>query len=858
MHYHLYNYGKQNEKELSKILEGALQKCNLNFKTYLDKMYYCTTCGYEITLLFLSKMYNVDIIVIRPDFVWLSRAVAPITCGIVLVQDSSGSFLGTKTKNPVYIGLVPKISLPDPNVIRGKLHELTQQSTPIRPMEQNHKAFRKFGGGLSPIVEKTDRKSLPNKEVVARQDRLGEQSSSSSSASTSILRCKIQEFEETNLSQTTDGKEDENELTTTYDPNEISAEDGQRNDIETSHDQEQTETSVTKEESEEMSETLDVGETDRSTLDENNSKEDNETSTITGEDDKMVTADVIGYNDDNVQKENNAVGQNNEDDIDGEDQNEIERTTKQSNDLGQTNETDNTDEKQNDVDDAKIISKVNKSASELQTSNVNTRSNEKGDNSDDIIPSASMTDSNIEIGKPEERNLCAGNKIVETTGTDATDITVNEQKKDDGKHAEKHRLGMGGPAFMRRTLKVKMQDISIDSDKSVPTAVTENLKEGNKSVMRKLMCTKCPEMFFTTKGYQRHLFKDHKIRCFDKHPPQVIEKMVMTFSEETYEMNYRVVKTKNPDTNKNIIEDSDQTCTETDMAQEAHGMNELAGNLNVQSMQNDESNEGIDISSDGKLSKQGKRRRRKGSKSQLTRRKKRTVSATVQKKDSASLEKLKAAMYKAYSISQDKPTVKCLGCDTYFFAVDGMRTHFKNAHTNLNYEEVAANNESKRDETFNNESQVETENDGSHDIERATLPHLEETEQSELPDIVPPTQNITHGRKRTRNDTDSNLLNKKRSKQSPSAPKTRGQDHYDTVKDNYVGTKIISEAKVGKKISEVSDETNAISTHVTRSQTTSTHGYDENVPHQSIAKSSTKTSKPVGFMQSCPRWLPLV
>ena len=163
------------KKELSKVLDVALRKRTLNFKTYLDKMYYCTTCGYEITLLLLSKMYNVDIVVIRPDFVWLSRAVAPITCGLVLVQDSSGSFLGTKTKNPVYIGLVPKIALPDPNVIRSKLHQLTQQSTPIRPMQQHNKAFRKFGGGLSPILDKSDRKSLPNKEVVVRQDQIDEQ-----------------------------------------------------------------------------------------------------------------------------------------------------------------------------------------------------------------------------------------------------------------------------------------------------------------------------------------------------------------------------------------------------------------------------------------------------------------------------------------------------------------------------------------------------------------------------------------------------------------------------------------------------------------------------------------------------------
>ena len=115
-------------------------------------------------------MYIVDIVAIRPYFVWLSRAVAPITCGIVLVQDSSGNFLGTKTKNLVYIGLAPKISLPDPNVIRSKLHEITKQSTPNRPMERSNEAFRKFGGGLSLIVENSDRKSLANKAVVVRQN----------------------------------------------------------------------------------------------------------------------------------------------------------------------------------------------------------------------------------------------------------------------------------------------------------------------------------------------------------------------------------------------------------------------------------------------------------------------------------------------------------------------------------------------------------------------------------------------------------------------------------------------------------------------------------------------------------------
>ena len=88
----------------------------------------------------------------------------------------------------MYIGLVPKISLPDLNVIRSKLHEIRHQSTPNRPIRSQNEAFRQFGGGISPIVEMGSRKSQTNKEVVARQNLLGEDSSSSTSASTSLLR----------------------------------------------------------------------------------------------------------------------------------------------------------------------------------------------------------------------------------------------------------------------------------------------------------------------------------------------------------------------------------------------------------------------------------------------------------------------------------------------------------------------------------------------------------------------------------------------------------------------------------------------------------------------------------------------
>ena len=274
-------------------------------------------------------MYNVDIVVIRPDFVWLSGPVAPITCGIVLVQDASGNFLGTKTKNPVYIGLVPKISLPDPNVIRSKLHEIRHQSTPNRPIRSQNEAFKQFGGGISPIVQMGSRKSVANREVVARQNLLGEDSSSSTSGSTSLLRQQISKFEQENLSQTTENSEEANDLSTTIDPNEAFEEDGQWNDIESSCNQENTPTSDTKDDSGQLSGTFDVGGTNSSTLVNSQSQHEQDTTTTTGEEDKTETADTSAENYMSGDEDDNEDDDNDENNCDGVEEEGIEDSMNQ-------------------------------------------------------------------------------------------------------------------------------------------------------------------------------------------------------------------------------------------------------------------------------------------------------------------------------------------------------------------------------------------------------------------------------------------------------------------------------------------------------------------------------------------------
>ena len=72
------------------------------------------TCGYEITLLILSQMFNIAILVIHTDFLWVSTQVPPRECPVVIIQNTSGEFLGTKSTcgvHPVSVGTVPKISI---------------------------------------------------------------------------------------------------------------------------------------------------------------------------------------------------------------------------------------------------------------------------------------------------------------------------------------------------------------------------------------------------------------------------------------------------------------------------------------------------------------------------------------------------------------------------------------------------------------------------------------------------------------------------------------------------------------------------------------------------------------------------
>ena len=106
--------------------------------------------------------------------------------------------------------------------------------------------------------------------------------------------------------------------------------------------------------------------------------------------------------------------------------------------------------------------------------NVNTAHNENADNSDDIIPtkntqpeeeSTSIMVSQIEMAQSETAKKNTDTENLQSSAIDSMDISNTQNTEDGNKATMKRRLGMGGPAFTKRRLQVKMQDISTDSDK---------------------------------------------------------------------------------------------------------------------------------------------------------------------------------------------------------------------------------------------------------------------------------------------------------------------------------------------------------------------------------------------------------
>ena len=162
-----------------------------DFRCLLEKMYNCETCGYEITLLIITHMYQVPILVIRSDILWLSSNVAAVDCLIVLVQNSCSQFLGTQTKYPVFIRNVPKIKFPKKH--RNKKQVAIKHSMPLRNEDTEEKVFGSGKEILSPIAERSSNSSIEHDHTYSTDDK-----------ETAKIREEVRHLEEANFSTTVD------------------------------------------------------------------------------------------------------------------------------------------------------------------------------------------------------------------------------------------------------------------------------------------------------------------------------------------------------------------------------------------------------------------------------------------------------------------------------------------------------------------------------------------------------------------------------------------------------------------------------------------------------------------------------
>ena len=79
------HYIEANKKEMEDLVENNLYDCGMSFSDYVSMMHNNVTCAFEITLHILGEMFNVSILVIHSDYLWISQRVEPVKCNIVLV-----------------------------------------------------------------------------------------------------------------------------------------------------------------------------------------------------------------------------------------------------------------------------------------------------------------------------------------------------------------------------------------------------------------------------------------------------------------------------------------------------------------------------------------------------------------------------------------------------------------------------------------------------------------------------------------------------------------------------------------------------------------------------------------------------
>ena len=93
---HLLDYTKENYHELETALKKPLKVRRQSLQNYLEMIEWTPSSGSEITLLIICCMFNISILVVHIDFIWVSENIAPFSADVVIVQNCNGHFLGMK------------------------------------------------------------------------------------------------------------------------------------------------------------------------------------------------------------------------------------------------------------------------------------------------------------------------------------------------------------------------------------------------------------------------------------------------------------------------------------------------------------------------------------------------------------------------------------------------------------------------------------------------------------------------------------------------------------------------------------------------------------------------------------------
>ena len=195
MRYHVLQYFNEHKEDLhQKLIPMLKYRPSVSLQKWEQMMTQRDTCGYELTLVIIDKMFDIPILVLREDYIWTSREIVPFKCPIVLVLMRDGNFKGTKGHR-VRVGQVPKVVIPRVVQFNGKTKVIWPRSKDLQIKEASvstpklptsidvvHPVFPEMINEISPItdiVENQTNRSMPLQDATNHQNNTAASETSS-------------------------------------------------------------------------------------------------------------------------------------------------------------------------------------------------------------------------------------------------------------------------------------------------------------------------------------------------------------------------------------------------------------------------------------------------------------------------------------------------------------------------------------------------------------------------------------------------------------------------------------------------------------------------------------------------------